>query len=155
MEVCIMFEIIPLMNARPARYNPFKELAEFERNFFGSFGPFFSSTSTIPFRTDIKELQNEYLLEAELPGFKKEDIDIQIEGDYLTIRAEHREESNEKDEKDNFLRRERSFGSYSRSFDISGIDTEKLSAKYQDGILTLSMPKKEPQKPETKKLEIQ
>ena len=93
-------------------------------------------------------------MESELPGFEKEDIKLDINGTQLTIAAEHSTNSDEKDEKGNYIRRERTFGSYKRSFDVSDVDTEAISAAYKNGILTLELPKKKPEEPVSKRLEI-
>ena len=103
--------------------------------------------------SDITDTGDAYKLEAELPGFNKEDIKIDIEDGRLTISAEH--STDEKTEKDNYVRRERYCGSYSRSFDITGIDEEAIGAEYKDGILVLNMPKKAPEQPKARRLEIQ
>ena len=137
-----MFELTPFVR----RNTPF--FRDFEDDFFRT--PAISS-----FKTDIKDMGKELRLEAELAGFKKEDIKIDIENKYLTISAERKSEKEDKDEKGNYIRRERSYGSFSRSFDISGIDSEKISAKYEDGILTLTLPKKEKELPEKRTLEIE
>ena len=94
------------------------------------------------------------LLEADLPGFKKEDISVDIEGETLTIRAERTEEKEEKDGKGNFVKRERSYGSFSRSFDMTGIRTEDVSAAYENGVLKLTLPKKQETLPTSRRLEI-
>ena len=146
-----MFEMIPFMTCRPQRRDPFKEMEAFEKNFFG---PWFSSTATAPFRTDIREKDDAFILESELPGFKKEEIDVSLEGETLTIKAEHSAENEEKKD-ESYIRRERSYGSYVRSFDVNGIDTENLTAKFEDGVLTLTLPKVVPVKPEPKKLVIE
>lgn len=149
-----MFEIIPFTHRNHvANYNPFKELDALEKNFFGS-SPFFTGSAMTPFRTDIKETDGAYVLEADLPGFKKEDIHIDINEDYLTIQAERHSSHEDEDEKKNYVRCERSYGSYSRSFDITGIDADKISAKYDNGVLTMTMPKKEPVAPATRQLTI-
>ncbi len=143
-----MFEIIPFdhqMN-RVASYNPFKALDEFERSFFGD------DSMTAAFRTDVKDTGDAYILEAELPGFKKEDISLDIQNDCLTISAQHTEDKDEK--KHNYIKRERYYGSYSRNFDVSGIDVDGIDASYNDGVLTLNMPKKAELVPVTRKLEI-
>lgn len=106
------------------------------------------------FRTDIKDNGDSYLLEADLPGFKKEDIKIEVDDHYLTIRAERHCESGEKNQQGNYLRCERSYGSYARSFDISGVKEEDISAEYKDGVLRLKMPKEAKQKPEPRRLTI-
>lgn len=144
-----MLELIPFLsgNSRISTYDPFREMDEFEKRFFGR-------NSVSSFSTDIKEDGSSYVLEAELPGFKKEDIDISIDNDYLTIKAERKFESDEKNSRGQYIRCERSYGSFSRSFDISDIDSGKIDAEYKDGILKLTMPKKEKVIPEARKLQI-
>ncbi|WP_294443629.1 Hsp20/alpha crystallin family protein [Ruminococcus flavefaciens] len=121
---------------------------DFDKNFFGDSMPINSC------RTDIRDDGDKYVMEAELPGFEKEDIKLDINGTQLTIAAEHSTNSDEKDEKGNYIRRERTFGSYKRSFDISDVDSEAISAAYKNGILTLELPKKKPEEPVSKRLEI-
>ena len=91
-------------------------------------------------------------LEAELPGFKKEDIKIDVENDCLTISAERKLDNSEN--KHNFVKRERFYGSYSRSFDVSGINVDGIEAAYTDGVLSLVMPKKVETVPASRRLEI-
>ena len=110
---------------------------DFERRFFG----FPQTMSVSSFKTDVVDNGDSYTLSAELPGFKKEDINICIDGDYLTIEAKHEETHEEKDKKGNYLRRERSFGSFRRSFDITGVDVSNIGAKYENGVLELKLPK--------------
>ncbi len=143
-----MFELIPFGGRRVSVYDPFRALDEMERSFFGN-----SQNSLVSaFRTDVTDTGDAYKLEAELPGFKKEDIKLDVENDVLTISAERKLENDES--KPNFVKRERVYGSFSRSFDVSGIDVEKIEAAYNDGILTLTMPKKVEVKPASRKLEI-
>ena len=144
-----MFELTPFerRNHHIGRYNPFYELDRLERDFFGS--------SVEQFRCDIEDKGDAYEMSAELPGFEKKDIRVDIDGDYMTISAEHSSESEEKDKKGNYIRRERSYGSYSRSFDISGVRAEDIKGKYKDGVLKLHMPKKEGQAPSQKRLDIE
>jgi HSP20 family protein len=126
-------------------------------NVFDVFDKFFSNTAVnLPeFRTDIRNEDDHYLLEAELPGFSKEDISLDLKEGILTVKAEHKEESEEKNENGAYVRRERRFGSVSRSFDVSGIDEEGISANYQNGVLTLRLPKVQPVLPESRRIEIQ
>lgn len=123
-------------------------MEEMEKNFFGG-------NAMNAFKTDIKEDEKSYVLEADLPGFKKEDIAIDVDNGYLTITAERHSENDEKDGKGNYIRRERSFGSYSRSFDITGVKEDEITASYADGVLTLNMPKKDAEVPTARRLEIQ
>lgn len=104
------------------------------------------------FRTDVTDTGDAFKLEAELPGFKKEDIKIDVENDCLTISAERKLDNEEK--KPNFVKRERFYGSYSRSFDVSGINVEGIDAAYNDGVLTLNLPKKVETVPASRRLEI-
>lgn len=91
-----------------------------------------------------------------MPGVKKEDIAVDIDGDRMTISAHRSAETEEKDENSQYLRRERSYGSFSRSFDISNIKSEEISGAYHDGVLTLTLPKKSPTAPSTsRRLDIQ
>lgn len=137
-------------------YNPFRELEDFERNFFGApFTPFFSAKDLAEFKTDVTDEGDHYLLEADLPGFDKKDIRLDINGDTLTVYAERRSKVDEKDNDNKVIRMERSYGSYSRSFDVSGINTEQIKAKYDNGVLKLTLPKRENALPETRTLEIE
>ena len=123
-------------------YNPFREMEEMERRFFGPhFDDFFRNTDLAEFKTDVTDEGDHYLLEADLPGFNKEDIHLDLADDTLTIRAE-RHSNVEKKEKHQVVRVERSYGSYCRSFDLSGIEAENIKAKYADGVLQLILPKK-------------
>ncbi len=150
-----MFEMRPYNRRNHiANYNPFREIDEFEKNFFNDF-PTFTDGALTEFRTDIADNGDSYLLEADLPGFDKNDIKIDINGDCLTIKAERHSEHEEKDKKGKYLRCERLYGSYSRQFDVSGVETDKIKAKYDNGVLSLTMPKKADQTPDTKHLEIE
>ena len=122
---------------------------------FHDFGKsFFANSATKAFSTDIKDNGDNYELNAEMPGFEKEDIAIDINDGYLTIKAEHKNESEDKDDKGNFIRRERYYGSYSRSFDIADVDSERIEASYKNGVLKLIMPKKALEARQPKRLEI-
>ena len=142
-----MFELTPFGYRRVSAYNPFRELEEMSRSFW-------NDTELTAFRTDIKKQDGNYSLEAERPGFKKEDISSDIDKDCLTISAEHKSEENEDDKDKGFIRRERYYGSYSRSFNIKGIDSDAITAEYNDGVLTLTMPEKTPEVPAARRLEI-
>ena len=153
-----MFELRPFdhRNNRVSTYNPFREMENFERTFFGD--NFFGDRSLnalAEFKTDIQDKGDSYLLEADLPGFKKEDIHIDLDGDTMTIKAERHSEHEEKDNQGNYLRCERGYGSYQRSFDISGIEESGLKAEYTDGVLKLTMPKKQQTVSSARRIEIQ
>lgn len=141
-----MFELMPFGYRRVSTYNPFRDFEEMSRSFW-------DNNNVSAFRTDITEKDGKYVLEADLPGFKKEDISVDIDKDCLTITAEHKSEEKEENA-DSYIRRERYYGSYTRSFNVKGIDTEAITAAYNDGVLTLTMPKKEPEVPAARRLEI-
>ena len=141
-----MFELMPFGYRRVSAYNPFRDFEEMSRSFW-------DNNNVSAFRTDINEKDGKYVLEADLPGFKKEDISVDIDKDCLTITAEHKSEEKEENA-DSYIRRERYYGSYTRSFNVKGIDTEAITAAYNDGVLTLTMPKKEPEVPAARRLEI-
>ena len=145
-----MFELIPFERRgnRVSAYDPFRMLDEMERSFFG--GNNHPAMST--FRTDVTDTGDAFVLDAELPGFKKEDIKIDVENDCLTIAAERKLDEEEKQK--NFIKRERFYGSFSRSFDVSGVNVDGIEAAYNDGVLKLTMPKKVETVPPTRRLEI-
>ena len=144
-----MFELIPIDHhlRRNSSFDPFRDFDELERRFFGT-----PSAVVNSFRTDVLDNGDAYVLEAELPGFSKENISIDIENDCLTITAERK--SDEKEEKKNYVKRERVYGRFSRCFDVSGINVDGISASFQDGVLKLDMPKKVETTPPVRKLEI-
>ena len=111
------------------------------------------ATNVSSFRTDVLDKGDRFVLEAELPGFQKEDIDIHVDGNTLTISAQHKEESEEKKD-GKFVRRERKYGSFTRSFDISDIDQAKINASYDNGILSVELPKQVEVVPTPTKIDI-
>ena len=134
-------------------YNPFRAIDEFEKRMFREpFAPYNVAQNASIFKTDIKEEDGKFILEADMPGFNKEDIKIDIENDCLTISAERK--ANNKEEKNNYIQRERFYGSFSRSFDVSGINVDGIEAAYNDGVLTVTLPKKAAEIPASRRLEI-
>lgn len=152
-----MFELSRKNNNHIAeQYNPFREMEEFERRFFGDpFVNFMGNRDLAEFKTDIIDEGDHFLLEADLPGFSKDNIHIDLNGDTLTVKAERSSKHQEKDKKDKVIRLERSYGSYTRQFDVSGIATEKIKGKYEDGVLKLTLPKKEQTISSSKRIEIE
>ena len=141
-----MFGIMPYRrnNWRPA--NIFRDMDEFERSVFGN--------RCMPaFGTDVTENEDSYLLQTDLPGFSKEEIKIDVNDNVLTISAEHNNE-NEQKENDKYVRRERSYGKYTRSFEVEDVDLDNISAKYENGVLTLTLPKKPELKPQSRSISI-
>ena len=137
-----MFELTPYSTRRSV-YDPF--------NLFNDF--FGSSSAPAELRTDITDTGDAFVLEADLPGFKKENIKIDLENDRLTIKAERRSEHEEN--KNGCIRRERHFGSFERSFDVSGIDTANIKASCNDGVLTLTLPKRPELVPDNRSITIE
>ena len=137
-------------------FNPWHDMEEFEKAFSSNpFGSFWGTPALNQFRTDVTDEGDHYLLETDLPGFEKKDITLDIHDDMLTIRAERKSKVEEKDKKDKVIRMERSYGSYQRSFDISGVDADQIKAKYTDGVLRLTLPKLERSLPQGRRLEIE
>ena len=103
---------------------------------------------------DIVETENELVVKADLPDVKPEDLDIRVENNILTIRGQRRFEK--KVNEDNYLRVERAYGSFSRSFSLANtVNTEAIKADYKDGVLSLSVPKREEAKPKQIKVNVQ
>ena len=142
----MMFGMVPFERSES---NLFDTFDSFARDFFRR-----SNTDLPAFRTDIRDSGDSYLLEAELPGFKKEDISLDLKEGILTITASHSETSEEKDEKGSYIRRERKYGSFQRSFDVTGIETSGITAAYENGVLAVSLPKAKPVEPETTRIQI-
>ena len=102
---------------------------------------------------DVIESENELILKADLPGVNQEEIDVQVERQTLTLRGERKFEKEQN--ADGYHRIERSYGSFVRSFTVpSTVDTEKVSAEYKSGVLTVRLPKKEAAKPRQVKVQI-
>lgn len=108
-------------------------------------------------KTDVKELDNGFELDVEIPGFKKEDLQLELKEGYLTVSATTKKEDNEDDKKNHYIRRERYVGTSARSFYVGEEVTEEdIKAKFEDGILNIFVPKKEelPKIPESKYIAI-
>ena len=150
-----MFELTKRNNSCAHPYNPFGDFEDLERGFFGYPFGFVNDKPFGGLKTDITDEGDHYLLEADLPGFDKKDINIDINGDTLTVSAQRRSRHEEKDEKDKIIRSERSYGSYTRQFDISEVNAEAIKAKYENGVLQLELPKKENALPKARRHEIE
>ncbi|HBJ24427.1 MAG TPA: Hsp20/alpha crystallin family protein [Ruminococcaceae bacterium] len=121
-------------------------LATYRNNIFDDLfnTPFFTRSEQNMMKTDIKEHDGGYELTVDLPGVKKDDIKAELNDGYLTITAENNSSKDEKDEKGKYICRERYSGSYSRSFYVGDAVTEEdIKAKFENGTLTLDIPKKE------------
>lgn len=145
-----MFDLVPFGKRRDDAFGMLaKSLNDVLNDDF--FAPI--KSSTMSFRTDIRESEQAYLIEAELPGFKKEEIDIDYASPYLTIKAVRKEENAEESKDHQIVRRERRYGEYVRRFYVQDIAVEEIRASLKDGLLKLEVPKQ--QKPQGKRIEIQ
>ena len=108
--------------------------------------PFGSSNESSLMKTDIRDNDGHYELDVDMPGFSKEDIKVELKDGYLTISASTKKDNDEKDENGKYIRRERYMGSCSRSFHVGdSVKQEDIKAKFENGILKLTVPKEEAQ----------
>ncbi len=142
------------------RWEPFRDLLSAQREFdrlfreaFGSFGEGEVSTRTWAPAVDIYETGNDIVVRAELPGIKPDEVEVKVEDNTLYLKGERKFEKETKE--DNYHRIERTYGSFARSFSLpNSIDAEKVAAEYKDGLLTLTLPKREEAKPKTIKINV-
>jgi len=131
---------------------------DFDRNFFRGFTQpdrmLYGKNAARMMKTDVKETKEGYELAVDLPGFKKEEIHLELQNGYLTISTEKNLENKEEKE-GKILRQERYSGTMQRSFYVGGNLTEEdIQARYEDGVLRVDLPKKEPKVPEKKQILI-
>lgn len=139
-----MFEIIPWeKNSMPAKRNDIFDQAL--SNFF--------NCSKNNFSVDLKESDKEYIIEADLPGFEKDNINISYEKGYLTISAKRT--TLKEDSEENFVKKERTFGEFSRSFYMNNVDEDKINAKFENGVLKINLPKIVDNNTNKKKIKIE
>lgn len=126
----------------------FRDLVPFERrrdvqSFFDKmFGDDFAFPSiTTGIKVDVKENEREYIVEAEVPGVDKDEINIDYNNNYLTISVERKEEVHE--DRENYIRKERKLGKTSRSFYVENVIEDQIQARYNNGILRIVLPKSE------------
>lgn len=141
-----MFGMLPFERSDS---NLFDTFDAFTRDFFRK------SNAELPaFRTDIRDTGDSFVLEAELPGFNKEDITLDLKDNILTISAVHSENGETKENNGTYIRRERRYGSFRRSFDVTGIEASAITAAYHSGVLAVTLPKARPVEPETQRIAI-
>lgn len=133
----------------------FDDLMDFrfptEEEFFGKRNPLFGKHGKNLMKTDIREKGGSYELDIDLPGFKKDEVKAKLENGFLTISAEKGLDRDQKDNEGRFIRQERYAGAMSRSFYVGeSVKQEDITAKFEDGILRLSVPKQEMKKLENK-----
>ena len=140
--------------------NMFDEM--FDRAFdmdamFGGKNPLYGKHAKNLMKTDIRETDNTYELDVDLPGFQKDEVQVELEDGYLTISAQKGLDKDEKDDQGRYIRQERYAGSMSRSFYVGeGLEPKDIRAKFENGILQLSIPKSAPkQLPKTTAIAIE
>ena len=117
---------------------------DFDRYFFGKKNPLYGKHAKNMMKTDVKETDDSYEVDIDLPGFKKDEISATLEDGYLTISAAKGLDKDEKDKKGKYIRKERYAGAMSRSFYVGEhVDVEDIHPKYENGILSFVVPKKE------------
>ena len=94
-------------------------------------------------KVDIKETENGYTLEADFPGMKKDDINIEYNEGYLTISGEKKTENEDKEKEENYIRKERYYEKASRSFYVGNINKDEIKAKFENGVLEVTLPKEQ------------
>ena len=148
------------MRASITRFEPFRGVFSLQDQINRLFNERFDRSSeegslaTWAPAVDIHETEHELVVKADLPGVKPEELDVRVENNILTIRGERKFEK--KVNEDNYLRVERSYGSFSRSFSLANtMNTEAIKADYNDGVLTLSIPKREEAKPKQIKVQVE
>ena len=97
-------------------------------------------------KTDVRETDTSYELDVDLPGFKRDEINVDLQNGYLTIQASKGLDKDQKDQQGRYIRQERYAGACSRSFYVGDVKAEDVKAKYESGVLTVLIPKKEPKK---------
>lgn len=124
------------------------------RRFFDDdFDTFFSNRN--PIKTDIRETATEYILDCDLPGFSKEDITISYDHNVLSLSAQKESGKDETDEETGeYIRRERSTSSFNRQFLVQNVAEDQISAKFDNGVLTIVLPKADPEKDVSRRIEI-
>ena len=131
---------------------------DFDDEFFGKRNPVFGRHAKNLMKTDIKDQKDHYELDVDLPGCKKEDITLTLSDGYLNIAAQKGLGKEEKDKEGKLIRQERYSGSMARSFYVGeGVKEEDIGAKFENGVLRVSVPKKEEKKavPEKKTIAIE
>lgn len=122
-------------------------------DFFGDFGRSFMKDTQM--KTDVRETDNSYEVSSELPGFKKEDIHLDYRDNTLRISAKHDLNKEEKDKEGQLLRQERSTSNVVRSFYVPDVEKDKVTAKYDGGVLSVSLPKLNGTSQENHQIDIQ
>lgn len=146
-----MFDMIPFR-----RNNPMKRGAYFD-DFFDNF---FNNDFLVPikfpkndFRADLKETDDEYIIEADLPGISKDAVKVNYSNNNIIISAKR--EDIVEDKRENYIRRERSYGEFKRAFYVDNVDENNIRASFNDGVLKINLPKLEKDKKIGKQIQIE
>ena len=110
-------------------------------NAFGGRNPLFGKHAKNMMKTEVRETENSYEVDVDLPGFQKDEIRLDLKDGYLTIQAAKGLDKDEKDKKGKYIRQERYAGAMSRSFYVGDVEPDQISAKYEHGVLQISLPK--------------
>ena len=113
----------------------------FEKNFFGERNPLYGKHAKNLMKTDVKETRDSYKLAIDLPGFKKDEVKVELKDGYLTVSASKGLDKDEEDREGRFIRQERYAGAFSRSFYVGDIRPEEVKCKYEFGVLRVTLPK--------------
>ena len=112
-----------------------------EKEFFGTHNPLYGKHAKNLMKTNVKDVNDHYEVAVDLPGFQKDEVNVELENGYLTLSAAKGLDKDQKDDEGHYIRQERYSGSCSRSFYVGDIQPEDIHAKYEDGILKLTLPK--------------
>lgn len=152
-----MFNMIPYRTNRNVAPRGF--FNEFSNDFFR---PFFDEAfggmmrANRGMKVDVRDEGDQFVLEADMPGVDKDHLKVEVNDGVLTISANYDQQSEQKNDDDRYVYRERQVGSMSRAFNVEGIREEDITASFKDGVLKLALPKREvPELPEPRKIEIQ
>lgn len=146
-----MFELRPFKKAEDVVERMLKSVNEmFDSDYLPTLSEKFNF-----FKTDVHETETAYVVEADLPGFEKEDINIDITDNYLTIRAKRDVKKEARDKEDRVIRQERQYGEFMRRFYVDNIDEDGIKAQLENGVLNIEIPKQKPEKPSQKTIEIE
>lgn len=141
------------------RWDPFHNLSTLQEQVnrlfdskFSNHGDSATLTAWVP-AVDVYETENELVIKVDLPEIAEKDIDVRVESNMLTVRGERKFE--QKVEEENYLRMERSYGTFSRSFSLpNSVDTQAIKAEYTDGVLSVTLPKRAESKPKQVKINV-
>ena len=116
----------------------------FEKNFFGNRNPLYGKNAKNLMKNDVKEKKDSYQISIDLPGFKKDEVSVELKDGYLTVSAAKGLDKDEEDKEGRFIRQERYAGACSRSFYVGDVRPEDVKCKYEFGVLKLTLPKEAP-----------